>query len=443
MENLPDIIFTKVLLEGNDTLMDVIISGDYISSIKKHPSNTKAVKTFNCEGMLLSPPFIDPHQHLDCAYMMGDTNKSGTLAEAIKQFSEIKRQRSKTTIKNLAEKAILEGLFNGTCYIRTHVDADSLAGLKHTQSIIELKRKYSGCVDLQIVACMEYPLEQEPDAEHYLREALDLGADLIGGIPEVEPTEVDASQHIELIFRIAKDYDVDIDMHIDETLDPSVRTLEMLAEKTMEEDYQGRVTAGHACALAAYEEAYARKVIDMVAEAEINIITNPLTNLYLQGRKDGTPIRRGITLVKELINVGVNVSCGLDDNRNLFLPYGQMNMMEVVLFTSLTAHLTTEKEIQLAFDMPRFNAAKILGLGKYGIEVGGIADFIILPVENVLDAIRTHPAPRYVVSRGQVIAETRLRQTDYLNTVDADRDVQIAGEYQGSKKNPRQRNSCS
>ena len=273
------------------------------------------------------------------------------------------------------------------------VDVDSIAGMKHLNAVLELREAYRGVVDIQIVACMEYPLTAEPEAAFWLGRAVEAGADLVGGIPEVEPDTQAKIRHIQMVFDVAQRYGVDIDMHIDETADPNCRTLELLADATIQHSYQGRVTAGHCCALSAYDSDYAQKVIEKVALARIHVITNPLTNLYIQGRNAGTPTWRGITRVKELLAAGVNVSCGLDDNSNFFLPFGKMNMLEVALFTSLAAQMTTPEQLQTVFDMPRQRAARILGLQDYGFAVGKPADFIILPVDNSPGRYPPRPRP--------------------------------------------------
>jgi cytosine deaminase len=406
-----DLIFRQVQIDSRSGFFDIAVRDGQISEIQPSLSNDIARKSdISCNGMLLIPPFIDAHEHLDCAFMLGENNQSGTLTEAINLYSNEKKIRSLDTVKKHAEMAIIEALYNGTCFIRSHTDLDSIAGQKHLEALLDLRKKYQGLVDIQILACTQYSLDQEPKGEECLRSALDAGADLVGGIPEFEPTRKKALHHMQMVFDVAKDYDVDIDMHIDQTSDPNVRTLEMLADMTIAEDYRGRVTAGHTCALAAYETDYAMKVIHKVKDAGISVVTNPLTNLYLQGRRGGTPTWRGITLVKELISAGVNVACGLDDTKNMFMPFGRMNMLEAVMFTALTAHMTTPDELKQVFQMPTYNAAKILGIEEYGVKVGRPADFIILPVDNLIDAIRLQPMPRYVVRGGRIVAENILAQ---------------------------------
>lgn len=274
--------------------------------------------------------------------------------------------------------------------------------------MLEAREKYAGLVGVEIVAFPQHGLVHRREMADVMREAMREGADVVGGIPHIEETPADAARHIDIAFEIAKEFDADIDMHVDESDDPGSRTLEMLADATRREGYQGRVTAGHCCALAAYGDPYARRVIDKVREAQINVITNPLVNLYLQGRQDGQPVRRGITRVKELLAAGVNVSCGLDDIANVFLPFGRMDMLEVAMITALAAHMSTPDEIQAVFDMPRRHAAHILKLEGYGLHVGAPADLVVLDAATPQEALRLQPPRRYVVRNGNLVAETRV-----------------------------------
>jgi cytosine deaminase len=237
---------------------------------------------------------------------------------------------------------------------------------------------------------------------------MELGADVVGGMPYNEYTYDDSKKHIDIAFRIAKEFDADIDMHVDETDDPNARTLEYLAARTIKEGWQGRVTAGHTCALAAYDDLYAAKVIGMIKEAEMNMITNPATNLMLQGRFDKQPIRRGITRVKELLEAGVNVCYGQDCLKDTFYPtWGREDMLEVGLITAHAAQFTMPKEIEVLFDMPTINAARVLRLKNYGIKVGNPASLNIIDARNVQEAFRTQADRFYVIRKGKVIARTK------------------------------------
>ena len=410
-----DSVFRDLVIEGNDTRLDIGIQAGVITDIGANlPMPENPENDILASGTLASPLFIDPHHHLDCAYLDEYVNHSGTLEEAIEINARIKDGRPPEEIYEKACRALTEALAHGTGWIRNHVDVDSVSGLKLLYPIVQAKEKFAGVVDVQIVCFPQLGLVRDPESIPWMREAMLQGADVVGGMPHAEASREDAQKHIDIAFEIAKEFDADIDMHIDETDDPDSRTLELLAETTIRENYQGRVIAGHCCALAAYPDDYAKRVIEKVAEAEITVVTNPMINLYLQGRGDSQPVRRGITRVKELLEAGVNVSCGLDDVKNIFFPFGRMDMLEVAMVTALTAHLSTPDEIQTAFNMPRKHAAKALRLADYGLEVGKTANFTLIEATNAQDVLRLQPTRRYVVRGGRILVENKIERNLYL-----------------------------
>ena len=405
-----NLVFRSAQLEGTTAPVDIAIDDGIIIAIEPHYEGQGDVE-YDARGLMGSPPFIDPHHHLDCAYLIEPVNRSGTLAEAIQINAQIKAQRSYQEILDNACLALEQALLNGTGWLRSHGDIDSVSKLDLMYPVLEAKEKFKGLVDVQYVAFPQLGLVQDPVSADYMREAMRQGADIVGGMPHAESSREDAARHVDIVFEIAKEFDADIDMHIDETDDPDSRTLELLAEATLREGYQGRVTASHCCALAAYGDDYAKYVIDKAAEARLNVITNPMVNLYLQGRGDKQPVRRGITRVKELHEAGVNVTCGLDDVNNIFFPYGRMDMLEVAMITSVVAHLTSPEEIQTAFNMPRQKAAQTLRLAQYGLEVGRPANLVFFEATNALEALRLQPVRRYVVRHGRVVATGEVKQS--------------------------------
>jgi len=219
----------------------------------------------------------------------------------------------------------------------------------------------------------------------------------------------DGARQIEIVFEIAKAKGVNIDMHIDETDDPYWRSLELLADKTIEEGFQGRVTAGHCTSMAAWDQATLNRVIDKVKAADITVVSNTPINLLLQGRLDEIPVRRGIARIAELIEAGVNVCCGQDDLMNMFYPFGQMDPMEVANIAAHAGHLTSPDQIQVAFDMPRYNAARNIGLEDYGIHEGADANLILLNATSAVDALRRKPERLYVIRQGEILVQNEVR----------------------------------
>jgi len=403
-----DLLIQNARIVGQRGLKDIGVEAGKIIKIGKIPR--RAGKTIEAKGMLASPAFIDPHIHLDKALIADGLppNVSGTLQEAIELIWERKRKYTVADIKRRAGEVIQMAALNGTTRMRTHADVDTIGGLMPLKGLLATRKAFKRIMDLQIIAFPQEGILRDPGAEELMRKAMELGADLVGGMPHHERSYEEAKHHIDIAFEIAREFNADIDMHVDETDDPNSRSLEYLAEKTIAEGYQGRVTAGHTCALAAYPDDYAREVIRKVKLADINMVTNPVTNLVIQGREDKQPIRRGITRVKELLEAGVNVTFGQDCVDDAFYPFGRADMLEVALITAHAAQLTTPAEIETVFRMMTTNAARTLGvLDDYGIAVGKRADIIILDAKSPKDAIRNQADRRYVIKGGRVIAESR------------------------------------
>ncbi len=402
-----ELLIKNCRLKQEGKLQDILINEGKIKKIADK-IDIETEKIIDAEGNFVAPAFIEPHIHLDKIFISDVVrpNKTGTLEEAIEIIWEKKKNYTIEDIVERAGKAIKLAAKNGTTRMRTHVDIDTIVGLTSLKGVVEARKKYSDIMDIEIISFPQEGIIQDPGTEELMWEAMENGADIVGGMPANEKNPEDSMKHIEIAFEIAKEYDADIDMHIDETDDPFYRTLEMLADKTIEYGWKGRVTAGHTCALAAYDDHYAEYVMDKVKEAGLHIIINPVTNLMLQGRLDDQPIRRGITRVKELLAKGVNISYGQDCVKDTFYPFGQCDLMEVGLIAAHAAHMSLPEEIEEVFNMVTYNAAKILGLNNYGIKEGNLADLVIFNAESTADAIRRQPDRKYVIKEGKIIAES-------------------------------------
>ena len=352
--------------------------------------------------------FLEPHIHLDKAQINDEVrpNASGTLDEAIEIIWARKRAYTVDEIAARAERTIRSAVAHGVTRFRSHVDVDSIGGLRPLEGVLEARKRTRDIADVQIVAFPQEGIFKDKGTDDLMWKAMEAGADLVGGMPFNEDSPEDSARHIALAFEIAAHHDADIDMHVDETDDPDAKTLEVLAEQTMANGWQGRVTAGHTCALAGYQEDYANRVIGLVRDAGIHMIVNPATNLMLQGRGDAQPKRRGITRVKELLEAGVNVSCGQDCIRDTFYPYGRGDPLEVMFLASHAAHMSRPHEIETVFDMQTGAAARTMGLGDYGAEPGCVADLVIIDAADPLEALTRRADRTHVIKRGVVVAET-------------------------------------
>lgn len=406
-----DLVLRRCRLRGVEGLRDIAVAGDRIVAVEEEFPD-RGAEELDAAGRLTLPAFIDPHIHLDKTLIaeVVRPNVSGTLSEAIEIIWEKKAAYTVEDIVERATRTIESAVLAGTTRLRTHVDVDTIGKLTPLKGLLEVRRRCADIVDLQIVAFPQEGILKDPGCEELMYQAMELGADVVGGMPANERTPDDSRKHIDICFRIAKQFNADIDMHVDETDDPFYRTLEMLADKTMEEGYQGRVTAGHTCALAAYDDHYASYVIEKVKAAGIHMITNPATNLMLQGWLDRHPKRRGITRVKELLEAGVNVAFGQDCVKDTFYPFGRGDLLEVALITAHAAHMSLPHEIELLLDMPTVNAARILGLRDYGLAPGNRADIVVLDCTTAQEAIRLQATRAYVVRAGKVIATTSCQR---------------------------------
>ena len=406
-----NIIVRNALVWGKANPQDLAMQdGKYVQ--KDAAFLNAGFNEIDASGKLCVPAFVDPHIHLDKVLINESVrvNETGTLTEAIEIIWERKKHYTVDDIVDRAGRVIMSAVSNGVTHIRTHVDVDNIGGLLPVQGLVETRKKYADIVDLQIVAFPQEGILQNEGAADLMEEAMELGADVVGGMPFNEKSLDDSAKHIEFAFNLAREFDADIDMHVDETDDPAAKTLEILARQTIANDWQGRVTAGHTCALAGYTTEYADEVIRLVKEAKVHMITNPATNLMLQGRLDEQPKRRGITRVKELMAEGINVSFGQDCVKDTFYPFGREDPLEIAFLTAHAAHLSQPDEINQVFDMPTHNAARVMRLKNYGTEPGCQADLVILDAANPAEAITKQADKNIVIKRGNIIAEMETRR---------------------------------
>jgi cytosine deaminase len=408
------LLIQNCTLRGREGLWDVYCEGRSIAAIGQGLEK-KAETTIDAMGNLLVPAFIDPHIHLDKVNILDSVRKnvSGTLTEAIEIIWDRKKAYTDEDVIERAGAVLDLALMNGTLAMRTHVDIDTIGGLKPLKGVLALRERYRDRMTLQLVAFPQEGILKNPGCDRLMDEAMSMGCDIVGGMPANEGTPDDSLAHVKFCFDLAEKYDADIDMHVDETDDPFYRTLEMVADETIRRGWHGRVTAGHTCALAAYDDHYASYVIDKVARAGIHMITNPVTNLMLQGRLDKQPIRRGITRVKELLEAGVNVSFGQDCVNDTFYPLGSADMLQVANVTVHAAQMSLPPELEKVFDMITTDANKVMNLPAYGLEEGCDANLVLIEAKNIREAIALAPNRPYVIREGKIIVKN-VRKTEYL-----------------------------
>jgi cytosine deaminase len=412
-----DILVKNVALWGTDGLCDLGIAEGRFVSVGHDTSSSTAALTLDAEGRMAVPGFVEPHIHLDKALISerAPVNISGTLTEAIEILWEIKRNYTVDEIADRASRVLAQVLENGISKLRTHVDVDPIGGTRPAEGLIRARDQFRDLIDIQIVAFPQEGIVKSPGTEALMRQVMKSGVDVVGGMPFNETSPEDSRRHIEIVFDIAKEFDADIDMHVDETDDPMARTLEVLAELTIANGWQGRVTAGHTCALASYPRDYADHVIDRLRQANVNMIANPATNLMLQGRLDDYPKRRGVTQVKELLAAGVNVACGQDCVHDTFYPFGQNDPLEIAFLLCHASQMSQPAEILTVMDMITGNGAKALRVPDFRVAAGAVADLVVLDARDAREAFATRSPRRWVIRKGKLIAETRLEMRRYFD----------------------------
>lgn len=297
---------------------------------------------------------------------------------------------------------------NGTTAIRTHIYVDTVIGTKAIEAILEVKKQVKNLLDLQVIAMPTNDTYVFDDELLCLtQKAIELGVDVLGGAPHLAE---DPKPYINTIFDLALKNNLPIDFHVDESDEPEVRTLEYIAEKTIATGMHGQVTAGHCTSLAAVSDEIAERVIGKCAKAGLHIITLPSCNLYLMGRKDKQPIRRGVTRVKDFLNAGVNIAYASDNIRDPFRPYGNADMLEEGLLTAQVLQMGTPSELETVYQMGTYNPAKILGLKDYGTKVGCKADLVLLEASSPSEAIISQATKAYVIKNGKPVAKTIKEQ---------------------------------
>ncbi|MDK1385820.1 amidohydrolase family protein [Sinorhizobium sp. 8-89] len=404
-----DLIIRNANLPDGRQGLDIGLAGGRIAAIEKSIAAT-AGEEIDASGRLVSPPFCDPHFHMDATLSLGmpRMNVSGTLLEGIGLWGELRPLLTKEALVERALRYCDLAVSQGLLYIRSHVDTSD-PRLVTAEALLEVKEKVAPYINLQLVAFPQDGYYRAPDGIASLERALDMGVDIVGGIPHFERTMEDGARSVEALCRVAADRGLPVDMHCDETDDPMSRHIETLAAQTVRFGLQGRVAGSHLTSMHSMDNYYVSKLIPLMAEAEINVIPNPLINIMLQGRHDTYPKRRGMTRVRELMAAGLNVSFGHDCVMDPWYSMGSGDMLEVAHMAIHVAQMAGIEDKHKIFDAITVNSAKTMGLEGYGLEVGCKADLIVLQAADVIEALRLKANRLFVIKSGKVISRTAPR----------------------------------
>ncbi len=404
-----DLIIRNANLPDGRNGIDIAVKDGKIAAIEAAIA-AEAKEVIDATDRLVSPPFVDPHFHMDATLSLGlpRMNVSGTLLEGIALWGELRPIVTKEELVDRALRYCDLAVTQGLLFIRSHVDTSD-PKLVTAEALLEVKERVKPYIDLQLVAFPQDGYYRAKNGVASLSRALDMGVDIVGGIPHFERTMEEGRASVEALCRIAADRGLPVDMHCDETDDPMSRHIETLAAETVRFGLQGRVAGSHLTSMHSMDNYYVSKLIPLMAEARINVIPNPLINIMLQGRHDTYPKRRGMTRVRELLDAGLNVSFGHDCVMDPWYSMGSGDMLEVGHMAIHVAQMAGVEDKKKIFDALTVNSAKTLGLEGYGLEKGCNADLVVLQAVDTLEALRLKPNRLAVVKRGKVVARSAPR----------------------------------
>lgn len=398
--------FINVKLKGKSTLVQILTDNNIIVEISPFIETPSTIPEIDLKGFLVSPPYVEPHIHLDYVFTAQKDNfqnKTATLFEGIQCWSEAKSSLSISEIKSRALKALKQQILYGVQYVRTHIDITD-PNFTALKALLEIKEELKNIVTIQIVAFPQEGIYSYKNGDKLLEEALKMGADCVGGIPHYELAREIGEKSIHKIVELATKYNKLIDVHCDETDDSQSRFLELLNALVYLEGIGKYTTASHTCSFGSADNSYAFRLMQQLKKSNINFVSCPTENIYLQGRQDTYPKRRGLTRVKELYRAGINVCFAQDSILDPWYPLGNGNLMNILDHGIHISQLMTTNDINNALDLITINGAKALNIDdSYGIKCGNNANFIVLDAKNEFDAI---------CNRASVIAS--IRNGDFL-----------------------------
>ena len=404
MTNHFNILIKQAKLRNQTKLFDIGIKGGNITAIAENIKQDSEI-TIDAKGNLVTESFVNPHLHLCKVYtreMMDDEALTGYhAADMGKAMTTIElaalvkeKYDEKWIIKNV-RKALAQAAIYGNLHIRAFADVDSKAKLEGMKALIRAREEFKGVVEIQVCAFAQDGLAREVGASELMRESMQMGADVAGGIPWIEFTDADIQSHIKEIFDLAQEFNKDVSMLVDDAGDAGLRSLEAMAIETIKRNWHGRALAHHARAMELYPQPYFQKVAALLKKADMAVVTDPHTG-PLHAR------------VKELIQEGVNVTLGQDDISDGYYPFGRNNMLEVAFLASHMLWMTTNREIETLYDMITINPARAMNIKNHTIKINVPANLVVLKAPNVIEALREHAAPLHVISNGKLIDKIKM-----------------------------------
>jgi cytosine/creatinine deaminase len=400
-----DILIRNALVRGSSQAVDIGVEGGTFTALAKQVEGD-AELTIDAGGNLVTESFINPHLHLCKVYtrqMMDDEALTGYHAEGmgkamttIELAARVKEKYAEEWIIKNVRRALVQAALHGNTHIRAFADVDSKARLEGMKALIRAREEFKGMLEIQVCAFAQDGLAREPGARALMHQAMEMGADVVGGIPWIEYTEADIRGHVNEIFDLAQEFDKDVSMLVDDAGDAGLRSLEVMAVEAIRRGWQGRALAHHARAMELYPQPYFQKVAALLKQARMAVVSDPHTG-PLHAR------------VKELLEEGVTVCLGQDDISDGYYPFGRNNMLEVAFLAAHLLWMTTQRELETLYDMITANAARAMNINYHSLKIGASANLVVLTAPNVLEALREHEAPLYVISHGKLIDRDRMK----------------------------------
>ena len=406
MQDPSSLTIRSARLRDKPGLFDLVIRDGVVASIAPAGNAADDEVAIDAAGNLVTESFVNTHLHLDKVFTLGDLGDAaladyqsgdmGKAMSAIEIAAAVKKGQDATAMLEAGRRAVAMAAYYGNTHIRALADVDSKAGVRGVEVLVALRDEFAGVVDLQVVAFAQDGIIREPGTEALLRTAMDIGADVVGGIPWIEYTEAAMVEHVRIVFDIAVEHDAPVSMLLDDAGDPGLRTLEMMATEALNRGWIGRALAHHARAMELYPDPYFERLVALLKAADVAVVSDPHTG-PLHAR------------VRELIAANVNVSLGQDDISDAYYAFGRNNMLEVAFLGAHLLWMMSEPDMELLYDAITVNPATAIGLDGHALAVGNTANLVVLEGQSLSDALRFHAAPRAVLSHGRLVDQAAMQ----------------------------------
>ena len=397
-----DLKIENAVLPNYVGLQTIAIREGRISDVKPIVS-MPAVQTLEAESNLVIPGLVDPHLHLDKAFLLEKAPaKSGNFQEALEETLRLKREFTIEDIQTRARRVIKNAIAFGVTAIRSHVEVDPILKLTSIEALLPLKQEYAQSLTLQLAIFAQEGITNQPGTEELLRQALSLGGDVIGSAPYTDP---EPERNIEIVFDLAETFNCDVDFHLDFLDDDEPLLFPVVAKETIKRGWQNRVCLGHMTRLAGLSPAELEDAAELLSEAGISVLALPASDLYMMARGDTHNVRRGVAPVHTLDDFGVNCAIATNNIQNLFTPFGDGDPLKICTLLAQVLQLGTSDRHALCLDMATTRAAKAIGIQGHTVAPGSIANLVVLNAGSASQAIGSAPPNRTTIKEGKVVSQ--------------------------------------